>query len=188
MAAAYRHCLGSRGPAVGMDPSRYACPVRDARLSACVAAALVIASLVGGCGGSTYTKGDFVARADAICAGAVRHIRSIPPPGTAQAGTGQDGGLTAYLRSVVPVLETEASQLRALQRPPGTKGEQATLARWYAALDQSVTSYKALAAAAARGDDQGVADAEAALGSSPVYSLAVSYGLRSCGTPGATTA
>jgi len=162
--------------------------VRGARPSALAAVALTVASLVGGCGGSGYTRGDFVARADAICAGALRHIRSVSPPGTAQAGSGQDGTLTAYLRSVVPVLESEASQLRALQRPPGTKSQQDMLARWYAALDESVASYKALAAAAARGDDQGVADAEAALGASPVYTLAVSYGLRSCGTPGATTA
>jgi len=150
--------------------------------------ALIVALLVAGCGGSGYTKGDFVARADAICAGALRQIRSVSPPGSAQAGSGQDATVTAYLSNVVPVLETEASQLRALRRPPGTKSDQAALARWYAALAHSVTSYQALAAAAKRGDDQGVADAEAALGASPVYSLAVSYGLRSCGTPGATTA
>jgi hypothetical protein len=148
----------------------------------------VLVLVLAGCGGSGYTKSDFIARADAICAGAVRQTRSIAPPGAAQAGSGQDGALAAYLSNVVPVLENEASQLRALRRPPGNAGELATLNRWYSALAQSVMHYKELAAAARRGDDQSVADAEAALGASPVYSLAASYGLRSCGTPGATVA
>ena len=149
---------------------------------------LLLGLAVAGCGGSGYTKSDFVARADAICAGAVRQTRSIAPPGPAQAGSGQDSALAAYLGSVVPVLESEASQLRGLRRPPGNAGELATLDRWYSALAQSVLQYRELAAAARRGDDQSVADAEAALGASPVYSLAASYGLRSCGTPGATVA
>jgi hypothetical protein len=149
---------------------------------------LVLAVVLSACGGSGYTKSDFIARADAICAGAVRQTRSIAPPGVAQAGSGQDRALAAYLGSVVPVLESEASQLRALRRPPGNDGELATLNRWYTALAQSVVYYKQLAAAATSGDDQSVADAEAALGASQVYSLAASYGMRSCGTPGATTA
>ena len=149
---------------------------------------LALAAVVTGCGGSGYTKSDFIARADAICAGAVRQTRSIAPPGAAQAGSGQDGALAAYLSNVVPVLENETSQLRALRRPPGNAGELATLNRWYSALAQTVMHYKELAAAARLGDDQSVADAEAALGASQVYSLAASYGLRSCGTPGATVA
>ncbi|MBV9604571.1 MAG: hypothetical protein JO027_05670 [Solirubrobacterales bacterium] len=148
--------------------------------------ALLTAVIAAGCGGSGYAKSDFIARADAICAGAVRQTRSISPPSAAQAGSGQDRALSAYLSSVVPVLESEASQLTALRRPPGTRSEQITLTRWYAALAQSVASYKELAAAAKRGDDQAVADAEAALGSSPVDSLAARYGLRSCGTPETT--
>jgi len=148
--------------------------------------ALIIALVAGGCGASAYSKSDFVARADAICAATLRQTRSVSPSGSAQAGSSSDGALSAYLSSVVPVLESEASQLRALRRPPGTKSDQATLARWYAALAQSVSDYRQLAAAAKRGDDQGVADAEAALGASPVYSLAASYGLQSCGTPGTT--
>ena len=148
----------------------------------------MLALAVVGCGGSSYTKTDFIARADAICAGALRQTRSIAPVGAAQAGSGQDRALAAYLNGVVPVLESEASQLRALRRPPGTTHEQTTLNRYFAALTQTVTYYKHLAAAAKQGDDQAVADAEAALGASPVYSLAAGYGLGSCGTPGATTA
>jgi hypothetical protein len=150
-------------------------------------AVLAVASIAAGCGGSGYTKQDFVARANAICTTALRQTRSITPPSGTQASPGPDTALAAYLNGVVPVLETEASQLRALPRPPGDKTEQDTLKRYLAAVGQTVTSYKQLAAAAKRGDDQAVASAEAALGSSPVYTLATSYGLSSCGTPGATT-
>lgn len=167
-------------------PDRYACLVRGARSLGILCGALAIALMVVGCGGSSYTKRDFIARADAICSGALQQTRSISPAGAAQAGSGQDGALATYVRSIVPVLASEASQLRALPRPPGSAGEQATLKRWYAALGQTVTEYRQLAAAAKRGDDQAVADAEAALGASQVYSLATSYGLRSCGTPGTT--
>jgi hypothetical protein len=128
-----------------------------------------------------------VARADAICTGAVRQTRSIPPPAAAQAAGAQYTALASYLNGVVPVLESEASQLRALRRPPGSASDRALLERYFAALAQTVASYKSLATAARNGDEAGVASAEAALGSSPVYSLAESYGLRSCGTPGATT-
>lgn len=162
--------------------------MRGARTRAGVCGTLLVALLAAGCGGSGYTKSDFVARADAICASALRQTRSIAPPGAAQASGGQDGALAAYLARAVPVLENEASQLRGLRQPPGNAQDKAALSRYLAALGQTVSYYKQLAAAAKRGDDQAVADTEAALGSSPVYSLATSYGLRSCGTPGATTA
>ncbi|MBV9943334.1 MAG: hypothetical protein JO262_14515 [Solirubrobacterales bacterium] len=157
---------------------------RRPRASAC--GALLIAVFAAGCGGRAYTKSDFIARANAICADALRQTRSIPPPGAAQATLGQDAALGAYLGSVLPVLENEASQLRALRRPPGNAREHATLERYFIALTQTVRDYKELAAAATHGDDQAVADAEAALGASQVYSLAASYGLRACGAPGTT--
>jgi hypothetical protein len=148
----------------------------------------MVASIAAGCGGSGYTKQDFIARANAICTNALRQTRSITPPSGAQASPGQDAALISYLSSVVPVLDSEASQLRALPRPPGDASEQAALKHYLAAVSQTVAYYKQLAAAAKRGDDQAVASAEAALGASPVYTLATNYGLRSCGTPGATTA
>jgi hypothetical protein len=131
--------------------------------------------LLAGCGGSRYSKHDFITRADAICAGALRQARSITP-----------GALPTYLADYVPVLESEASQLQALRRPPGTARDRATLERYFAALKQAVAEYRQLAVAAKSGDEQGVTSAEAALGANPLYSLATSYGLSSCGTPGST--
>jgi hypothetical protein len=138
--------------------------------------ALTAAVLLAGCGGSQYSRHDFITPADAICAGALRQARSITP-GTA---------LPTYLADYVPVLESEASQLQALRRPPDTARDRATLERYFAALQQTVAEYRQLLAAARSGDQQTLISTEAALGSSQLYSLASSYGLSSCGTPGST--
>lgn len=146
--------------------------VRHASLCGVVA----LATLVAGCGGSGYTKRDFITRADAICTGALRQARSITP------GT----SLPMYLADYLPVLESEASQLKALRPPPSTASDRVLLARYLAALRQTVAEYRQLVAAARSGDQDAVENAEAALGDSQVYSLASSYGLSSCGIPGST--
>jgi hypothetical protein len=154
---------------------------------ATVTAALVsLAALLAGCGGNT--KADFVARADAICAKTVRETRSLAPPGVSQDKRQQLHALAVYLAVVLPLVESESAQIRALKRPTGDARGRAALARYLAALAQAATDYGQLAAAAKRGDAQGVASAEAALGANPVSSLATGYGLRSCGSPGATVA
>jgi hypothetical protein len=146
------------------------------RISLALICAVTFAAVVAGCGGSGYTRQDFVTRADAICAGALRQARSITP-GVA---------LPDYLAQFVPVLESEAAQLQGLRRPPGSARARATLDRYFAALKNTVTEYRQLLAAARSGDQDAVSNAEAALGASSVYSLATSYGLSSCGTPGST--
>ncbi len=163
MPPAYRHCVGT------------------------LAAGLALIAVVAGCG-SAYTKRDFIARADAICAGTLRELRSIPPPSFGQSTASQGPSLAAYLAGAVPVLASESRQLEALRRPPPNAGDSAALTRWLGALAQVVQDYRALSAAAHRGDAQGVASAEAALRASPVATLAASYGLGSCATPGATIA
>ena len=108
----------------------------------------------------------------------MRQTRAIGPPAPS---------LAAYLEKVVPLVQSEARQLRALKRPTGTTNDHLTLLRYLSALDRVVGDYRRLEAAAKRGDTVGVATIEAALRASPVATLAASYGLRSCGTPGATT-
>jgi hypothetical protein len=136
-----------------------------------------VAAIAAGCGGASYTKRDFVARADAICAAAVRNARAVEP-----------GALAASYAALAAVVESEQRQLHSLRRPPGRARERALLGRYFAALDGVVSDFRRLASAAAAGDAQGVAEAEAALRSSPVSALAASYGLSSCGTPGSTSA
>jgi hypothetical protein len=150
-------------------------------------ALLTAAGLLAGCGGA-YTKRDFIASADAICASTVRQTRSLPPPSFTSSKSQQLSALAGYLAVVLPLVRSEASRLRALRRPTADARNRAALQRYLRALDQEVGDYRALAAAAKRRDPQGVASAEAGLRRSPVASLAASYGLHSCGIPGATVA
>jgi hypothetical protein len=144
-----------------------------------------VVTLVTGCGGSSYTKGDFVARADAICTSTLRQTRALAPPSS----TSQPGGaLAVYLGQLVPLVQSEANQLRALKRPADNAHDRATLTAYYNALAQIVANYGQLEAAARRGDTQSVTDIEATLRASPAAALAASYGLQTCGTPGSTTA
>jgi hypothetical protein len=145
---------------------------------------LALAALVAGCGGSSYTKSDFVARADGICTNTLRQTRALTPP----ASTSQPGGaLAAYLGQLVPLLQSEADHLHALKRPPDNSHDSATLSAYYKALDQIVANYQQLEAAAKRDDTQALTDVEATLRASPASALAAGYGLESCGTPGSTS-
>jgi hypothetical protein len=153
---------------------------RDVPRLQAIVAVLSLAALLAGCG-SKYTTGDFAARADGICTNAVREIRSLTPP---TASSGQElRTLSQYLGKLLPIVESEASQIRALRRPDG---DQATLERYLSAQADVVAQYRRLAAAAKRGDAQGVASAEAKLQANPIATLAAQYGLHDCGTPGGT--
>jgi hypothetical protein len=146
---------------------------------------LTALALVGGCG-SGYSKADFVASADAICASAVRETRSIPPPSVSGGGPQTLHALAGYLGHVLPIVQSEARKLRALPHPAGRPRERAELTRYLAAVARTARGFETLATAAKRGDAPDVAGAEAELRANPVAALAARYGLRSCGTPGAT--
>jgi hypothetical protein len=148
-------------------------------------ALLILVALLPGCGGS-YTKSDFIARADAICTGAVRQTRSLAPPAAGGSGPQQLRALGRYLGKLLPVVQSEAAQVRGLKRPVGDPRDRAALQRYLGALEQAAGDYRELAAAAKRGDAQAVASAEGALRASPVGSLAAGYGLRVCGNAGST--
>jgi hypothetical protein len=153
---------------------------RGVRRLEAIVAILSLAALLAACG-SKYTKSDFIARADGICTNAVREIRSLNSPSAT--GGRELHALSQYLAKVLPIVQAEASQVRALKRP---SGDQATLDRYLSAQAEVVAEYRRLAAAAKRGDEQAVATAEATLQASPVTALAAQYGLHDCGTPGGT--
>jgi hypothetical protein len=155
------------------------------RFAGGIAAGLALTVVLGGCG-SKYTRADFRARANAICATAVRQARSLTPPAVAESG--QIKALATYMSQLVPIVETESNQLLKLRTPPGTDREQAALKRYLAAVGQVAADYRRLEAAAKRGDAEGVAGAQAALRASPVTALAVANALRSCGNPSGTVA
>jgi hypothetical protein len=132
--------------------------------------------------GSSYTRQDFVNRANGICTDALQQTRAIAPAGAPQSNR----ALAAYLRQVLPIVQHEANQLRALRRPPGSGAEKTALDRYLSALDGEVAATRRLRDAAARGDGDGVSAAENDLQSSQAASLAAKYGLKSCATPGST--
>jgi hypothetical protein len=138
-----------------------------------VAAALA-ALVVTACGGHTANKQDIIARGNAICAGTLRDLRATPPPA---AGETSLPGLAAYLRAVMPILQREVSSLKALPRPTA---DRALLDRYVSAVAQSGATYRALAAAARRGDQDAVNQALAQLEANPASSLAARYGLSQC--------
>lgn len=170
-----------------MIAANYAHAVRIVRRTLAVLAAAALSGLLAGCG--SYTRADFIARADAICASTLRMTRTIAPPDFGSTEAGQAGALralVAYLARAAPLARSEATQLRALRRPAGSAGARAELDRYLAAVTSAAADYSALASAASRGDGQGVAAAEAALRSDPAASLAARYGLHVCGQAGAT--
>jgi hypothetical protein len=126
------------------------------------------------CGGHTVTKKDVVARANGICINALRAVRSVPPPAGA---AGSPTALATYLQKVVPIVQKEASETRALPRPAQ---DGAVLDRYVAAVTATASRYEALARAAKRGDSAAVSQGLAALRASPVPALAARYGLTRC--------
>ncbi len=163
-------------------PRLYPRPVRFVRGTA----GLLALALLVGCG--SYTKHDFIARADAICASTVRLTRLIPPPTFTRVPAERLRALAGYAAQLLPLVRAEATQLRGLRRPTQGAADKATLASFLAAFGLVVADYQSLATAATAADAAGVARAEASLSASPVAALAARYGLRSCGAPGATSA
>ena len=185
MAPAYRQCLcttfGGGGP---HRPAALRFSTVRGKRNARLCGLLALAALLSACGGSSYTKADFVARANAICTKTLNQTRAITPP----ASTSQPGALGAYLGQLVPLVQSEADQIRALKRPSGgTTEDRLMLSQYLAALGQVAAAYRRLEAAAKHGDAQTIASVEATLRANPAAGLAASYGLRSCGTPGSTS-
>ena len=132
------------------------------------------------CGSHTATKQDVIARANAICSASVRDVRSVAPPA---AGDGTLASLSAYLQKVLPIVEKEGGDTRALPRPAR---DRALLTRYIAAVTAAEQQYRAAAAAAARNDRAAVAQALSALRSSPATTLARQYGLSRCSAAAGT--
>jgi len=77
----------------------------------------------------------------------------------------------------MPILQREVSNLQALPRPAA---DRALLDQYLSAVAKSGATYRTLAAAAQRGDQDAVNQALAQLGANPASSLAGRYGLNQC--------
>jgi hypothetical protein len=156
------------------------------RRSALGAAALSLALVVAACG--SYTKKNFIARADAICAHTLQQLRALPPPVLSGGERGRLTALARYLDRGVPLIRSEANQLLKLQRPSGSRAQRVLLERFLLAERQVAADYAALAQAAATGSPAAVSSAGAALRDNQVTMLSAQYGLLDCGSAGATVA
>jgi hypothetical protein len=150
--------------------------VRRPAVAAVAASCLAVTA----CGGHTVTKQDVVARANAICFNTLIAVRSVAPPsGEIDSPT----ALAGYLRTVLPIIEKEASDTRALPRPAK---DRAVLDRYVAAVAAGAKLYRSLAADAKRGDSGAVSSDLAALRDSPGPALAAQYGLTRCNASAGT--
>ncbi len=145
-------------------------PVRFRTALVAALGALVVTA----CGGHTASKQDVIARGNAICAAALRDLRATPSPAGGETSL---SGLAAYLRAAMPILQREVSSLKTLPRPAA---DRALLDQYVAAVTKSGATYRALAAAAGRGDQDAVNQALAQLQANPASSLAARYGLTQC--------
>jgi hypothetical protein len=145
-------------------------------------AMVIVAALVGGCGGHAATRQDVIARANAVCFTAQQAARSLASP----AGAAPDSKmLAAYFDKLAPIVAKEARQLATLPRP---MQRQAALNHYINAVGASVADYHAAAGAAAAGDSGGVTRALARLQSTGATRYARAYGLNQCtGSSSATS-
>jgi hypothetical protein len=144
------------------------------------AAAAAACVAITACGGHTVTKQDVIARANGICINALRAARSLPAPAV---GTGSTAALAAYLDRLVPIVEKQASQTRALPRPAR---DRAILNRYVAAVSAGANQYRTLLTAAKNADSAAVSHGLATLRASPAAALAARYGLTRCNAAAGT--
>lgn len=151
-----------------------------------VALVFVVTCLVA-CG-SSYTKADFVTRAEGICLTTTRAIRSLNSPSFTGTPAEQRVSLGGYLVKVARRVSSEARHLSSLRKPPGTRREARLLGRWLAAVRESGNELADLGTAAGTADPTTVARSTAALGRLQVVDLARDYGVRGCAGPSASYA
>ena len=144
---------------------------RRCALLACVGV-LAVAS---GCGSPPPPQASYAARAQAVCASALRQARDLtssgPPAGTAAPGSGYAGRL-------VWILTGELAALRRLPPPPAAR---AAIERYLTALGRARDELAVLARPGAAAGNAAAPAAAAALRALPVAALARAAGLPACG-------
>jgi hypothetical protein len=146
---------------------------------------VLAAVLVAGCG-SSYTRADFIQRADGICTGTTRAVRLLKPPQFGQASVQQQRSSGAYFGHAASLVKSEARRLSALPVPPETGAQRRVRVQWLAAVHDSAAALQALAEATSKGDTAATTAANQRLAANPVVRLAARYGAHACAGPGAT--
>jgi hypothetical protein len=146
---------------------------------------VIVSVVAAGCG-SSYTKADFIQRADGICTATTRVIRSLKPPQFAASSVLQRRSSVAYFVQAASIVNKEARQLSSLAVPPETAAQRRVRRHWLASVQASAAELKALAKATGTGDASAVTAADQKLAANPVVTLAAQYGAHACAGPGAT--
>ncbi len=168
----YRHCIGRTAGRLGSSGVSRA------------ALALLAGLVIAGCG--SYTKADYVQRAEGICTSTLDAVRRLAPPDQSGSTAHRDSSLTAYLNRVLPLMQRQLKRLRALPRPSQSQIQERALNAYLAGLRSSVAQFIVLTAAA-RSSTAGVVNSIAAsLATEQLSRLARAYGLKTCSSSGAT--
>ncbi len=148
-------------------------------------AILALAVVPAGCG-SSFTRHDYVLRAEGICDSTLRSLRLLRP--AVSTGTHRDriAAVAGYLERALPLERQELRKLEDLPKPEQTRAQARALERYLVALEDSVDELGALSAAARAGNAEMFAAAESTLAGERLPSLAAAYGLRACSNAAAS--
>ncbi len=141
---------------------------RRARILTVAAAAVALA----GCGSGRLSHGDYVTRADAVCAAYDARVQLLTRPQGYAA-------IVAYVDRTLPLYVAALEQLRALKPP---SGDEAAAAAWLRADGQVVAAVQRLRRAALQKDPGATNDAATAVQAASLASrrAATALGLETC--------
>lgn len=136
----------------------------------CVSLAAYSGSSVG------MSKVDYIRRAGAVCRVASDSARNV------KADSSSADAVAATIGKLVTIERSAVRQIRAL-RPP--RGDEHTLGQWLGLVDQTLDQLDVSRRAAAAGDAQGAAAANARSADlqQQADAVAVRYGITACATP-----
>jgi len=150
--------------------------MRGASLIAGLAAGCVSLAACSGTSSVGMSRIDYLRRAAAICRDASDSVRNV------KADASSADAVAATIGKLVTIERSAARQIRAL-RPP--RGDEHTLGQWLGLVDQTLDQLDASRRAAAAGDAQGAAAANARSADvqQQADAVAVRYGITACATP-----
>jgi hypothetical protein len=139
------------------------------------AAAGLAALALAGCGGGRLSHGDFVRRADAVCAAYDERVQLLTRPNGY-------GGVVAYVDRTLPLYVAALDRLRALKP---AAADEAGVRAWLRANERVVAAVRRLRRAALQKDPAATNDAATAVQAASLASrrAAAALGLETCSQP-----
>lgn len=144
------------------------------RRSLAFALTIAVVALVSGCGDEALSKGEFVAKADAICTKYDKQLQALPKPKTID-------DIGSLADKAIPIFESGVGELKDLKPPDALRND---VQRWIALNERELDDFKALRDAAREGDASKtqVLATKISKQEQQADSLARQIGLKRCGT------